>query len=64
MKIKKRFFALPLATINVWMIPTMSYTLGKLFGTEYNESEYVWWIVIPTLFLAWFILNFKIVKEK
>jgi hypothetical protein len=46
------------------MIPTLMYGFGKLFGTKYNEYEYGWWIGIPTLFLAWFILNFKVVKNE
>jgi hypothetical protein len=64
MKIEKRFLVSPMTTINLWLIPTLMYGIGKLLGTEYNEYEYVWWIGIPTLFLAWFILNFKIVKDK
>jgi len=64
MKIEKRFLVSPITTINLWMIPSLTYGLGKLAGTEYNEYEYVWWFGIPTLFLAWFILNFKVVKEK
>jgi hypothetical protein len=64
MKIEKRFLVSPMTTINLWLIPTLMYGIGKLLGTEYNEYEYVWWIGIPTLFLAWFILNFKIGKDK
>ena len=64
MKIEKRFFASPMATISLWFIPTLVYSLGKLGGTVYNKYEWVWWFGIPTLFLAWFILNFKVVKEK
>ena len=64
MKIEKRFFASPETTVTLWMIPTLFYGFGKLFGTKYNEYEYVWWIGIPTLFLAWFILNFKVVKQE
>lgn len=64
MKIEKRFFASPMTTISLWMIPTLMYGLGKLAGAVYNEYEWVWWFGIPTLFLAWFILNFKIVKNE
>ena len=64
MKIEKRFLASPMTTINLWLIPTLMYGVGKLAGTEYNEYEYVWWIGIPTLFLVWGILNFKVVKNK
>jgi len=64
MKIEKRFLARPMASINLWMIPTLMYGFGKLVGTEYNEYEYVWWIVIPVLFSTWLSLNFKVVKNK
>jgi hypothetical protein len=64
MKIKKRLLTSPETTVTLWMIPTLMYGFGKLFGTKYNEYEYVWWIGIPTLFLVWFILNFKVIKEK
>ena len=64
MKLERRLLTSPETTVSLWMIPTLMYGFGKLFGTKYNEYEYVWWIGIPTLFLAWFILNFKIGKDK
>ena len=63
MKIKKRLFMNPMATISLWLIPTLTYVMGKLGGMEYNQYEWVWWVGTPILFSAWFILNYKVVKE-
>ena len=63
MKIKKRILANPMATISLWLIPTLTYVMGKLGSMEYNKYEWVWWVGTPILFLAWFILNYKVVKE-
>jgi len=63
MKIKKRILANPMATISLWLIPTLTYVMGKLGGMEYNQYEWVWWVGTPILFSAWFILNYKVVKE-
>ena len=53
----------PMATISLWLIPTLTYVMGKLGGMEYNQYEWVWWVGTPILFSAWFILNYKVVKE-
>jgi len=63
MKIEKRFLANPMATISLWLIPTLTYVMGKLGSMEYNKYEWVWWFGTPILFFAWFILNYKLVKE-
>ena len=60
MKITKRNFVNPLATMNLWIIPTWAYTMQKLGGVQFNEYEWVWWIGIPSLIILWFFINFKI----
>ena len=63
MKITKRVgYQSPTGTMTIWLIPTISYLLQKLGGMQFNQYEYVWWIVIPVLFVVWFILNFKLTK--
>lgn len=44
------------------IIPTMTYIFQKLAGVQHNEYEFIWWIVLPSLFIAWFMLNFKLNK--
>ena len=63
MKITKREWARPGATVMIWAIPTMSYTLQKLAGIQMNSREWLWWIVIPGLVMLWAIINFKVVKD-
>ena len=58
MKITKRDFANPILSINIWMIPALSYLMQKVGGVEFNE----WWVGIPTLVLIWLAINFKIKK--
>ena len=62
MKITKRKFVNPVATMNLWIIPTLAYTMQKVGGVQFNEYEWVWWIGIPSLVILWFFINFKIEK--
>jgi len=46
----------------------MVYPCHELFGTEgngsqHNQYEYMWWVVIPTMFVIWFMMNYKIEKR-
>lgn len=43
-------------------IPILVYGAGKMAGVEYNQYEFFWWILIPTLSIFWFFFNFKIIK--
>ena len=64
MRIVKRSFASqPIGSMTLWLIPTMSYILGKFGGTNY-QKEWIWWVIIPILILVWFLLNWKIKKTK
>ena len=63
MKITKRnWYSSPLLTINIWLIPTLSYLIQKIGGVQFNEYEWVWYVGTFLLFIVWFILNFKITK--
>lgn len=59
MKIVKRDFANPAASITLWFIPTVAYTIQKLEGMQFNEYEWLWWVSIPALVILWFMINFK-----
>ena len=62
MRIIKRKFVDPVVTMNLWIIPTLTYTIQKVGGVQFNEYEWVWWIGIPSLIILWFFMNFKIEK--
>ena len=49
-------------TMTIWLIPTISYLLQKLWGINFKQYECVWWIVIPILFTVWLTFNFKVTK--
>jgi hypothetical protein len=51
-----------MSTVSIWVIPTMTYLLQKMIGVQFNQYEFIWWIIIPTMFVVWFMLNFKITK--
>jgi hypothetical protein len=47
----------------LWMIPTTAYLTRKLVGGKFNNLEWLWWVVIPSLMVIWFFINFKIEKD-
>jgi hypothetical protein len=61
MKLFKRKDVCAPCTASLWLIPTMSYIFGKVGGLTYNR-EWIWWVGIPTMFLIWVLLNWKIKK--
>lgn len=60
--VKKRNYPSAWASAPLWVIPTFNYILQKAIGIQHNNLEWLWWVVIPTIFTFWFLLNFKIVK--
>ena len=63
MKIKKRNLANLIGSSVLWMMPTTSYLMQKLVGGKFNNLEWLWWVVIPSLMMIWFFINFKIEKD-
>lgn len=57
--IKKTRFCNPLISLHMFTIPLLVYGVGKINGVAYNQYEFVWWILIPVLFVLWFFFNFK-----
>jgi hypothetical protein len=53
----------PLTSVILWVMPLIVYILGKLAGVNYNEYEYIWYIVVPALFVLWLYANFKIIRR-
>lgn len=63
MKITKRFWhSSPKGTINLWLIPTLFYTIQKVAGSQFNGFEWMWWVGILSMTTLWFFINFKLVK--
>ena len=66
MRIEKRkgrsiFEGLPIILI---LIPTMTYLTGKfVMQMTYNNLEFIWWILIPLLWVGFFFFQFKITKR-
>ena len=63
MKIVKRnkYRSLP-STLPIVLIPTFTYTMLKLGGTELNNMEFLWWIFIPVALITWLGINFKVIN--
>lgn len=62
MKITKRKYSSPLNSGVIWFMPTMTYILLSINGAIRPDREYIWFIGLPTLFLFWCFINFKIKK--
>jgi hypothetical protein len=48
----------------LWLTPTLFYILNKIMFGFIRGSEWIWYVVIIVLFVLWFNMNFKIVKNK
>ena len=64
MKLIKRQFGSPIITMNIWLIPTLSYVLQKSLGVIISDKEWYWWLCISLALLGWMTFNFKLVKNK
>lgn len=62
MKISKRTEVCGICTASLWWIPTMTYFIMKMNDIISPSKEWVWWLAIPTMFLIWVLLNWKIEK--
>lgn len=63
MRIVKRENGCVICTVNLWLIPTLTYIIGKIVGVEYHR-EWVWWVMIPVMILIWMVINWKIKTKK
>ena len=54
----------PIASIPLWGVSLFVYILNKSLGIIDPDREWIWWGVIPSLFVVWVIMNWKIVKDK
>lgn len=64
MKITKRYsHSTPMSTMHMWLIPAAAYTLQKIAGTQFNQYEWLWWVVTTLTFTLWFFTNFKVISN-
>lgn len=63
MKITKRKSASPIQTMAIFVIPAMTYIFQNLMGIINPDREWIWWVAIPSMFVLWFVVNFKIKKQ-
>lgn len=64
MQIVKREWARPFTTMNLWLIPTLTYVLQKSVGVIRPDREWIWWVGLPIAFSIWVLVNFKFQKNK
>jgi hypothetical protein len=62
MKVVRKGFLSPMLSANLWTIPTFTYIIQKVCGITFHR-EWVWWVGIPTMFLVWVLINWKITKS-
>jgi uncharacterized RDD family membrane protein YckC len=60
MEISKRTNVCGICTSSLWWVPTMTYFILKMNDVISPSKEWIWWIAIPTMFLIWVLLNWKI----
>jgi hypothetical protein len=53
----------PSGSSQLWGVSLFMYITAKGMGIIDPEREWIWWGVIPSLFVAWVIMNWKIVKS-
>jgi hypothetical protein len=53
----------PIASIPLWGVSLFSYIMAKGMGIIDPEREWAWWVLIPSLFMVWVIMNWKIVRD-
>jgi hypothetical protein len=54
----------PLSTMSLWVTSLVAYIMTKRLGICNPEREWIWWVAIPSLFMVWVIINWKIVKDE
>jgi hypothetical protein len=53
----------PSGSSQLWGVSLFMYITAKGMGIIDPEREWIWWGVIPSLFVVWVIMNWKIVKS-
>lgn len=64
MKLIKRKLAKPIMTLFVWSIPAITYIILKIYKIVDFNTEWIWWVTLPTLLSSWVTLNFEIKIEQ
>ena len=64
MQIVRRKGISPFTTMNLWLIPTLTYVLQKSVGAIRPDREWIWFVGLPIVFSIWVLINFKFQKNK
>ena len=64
MELIKRKLAKPIMTSFVWSIPAITYIILKIYKIVDFNTEWIWWVTLPTLLSSWVTLNFEIKIEQ
>jgi hypothetical protein len=62
--VRRNKYINPLSTVSLWGVSLFLYIRFKSMGVIIPEREWTWWVLIPSLFMVWVIMNWKIVKDK
>jgi membrane protein DedA with SNARE-associated domain len=64
MEFIKRKNICDICTSTLWWIPLITYLSMKLFDMLNEQREWIWWAVIPMMFIIWILINWKIKFKK
>jgi len=56
----KRKSVCGICTASLWWLPIMVYISLKIMQSINEPYEWVWWVGMPTMFLVWVLINWKI----
>jgi len=62
MKVIKRDGVCGICTSQIFVIPSITYSTLKIIGTTFNY-EWVWGLSIPSFFVIWVLINYKIQRK-
>lgn len=62
-RIEKRKYVRWGEYLTIPFIPTLTYGMGKFVGVKYNNLEFIWWVLIPFLWILYLFLHIRIVKK-
>ena len=62
-KITRRVFSNLIGSMSLWIIPLINYVLIKSITEKNVDREWIIWMLLPSLFIIWFFINFKIEKR-
>lgn len=62
--VRRNKYINPIPSTPLWGVSLFMYIMVKSMGIIIPEREWIWWGVIPSLFVVWVIMNWKIVRDE